>query len=89
MYGLVWCCMYWTGGIVGSLEWRCTYLGDIVVVALCVLEAEFLRGSDIPVCWLVGLRVDNRVTVVLVLGLERHIDTMIDNSEPRIRIETK
>ena len=42
------------------LEWRCTYLGDIVIVALYILEAEFLGGSDIPVCWLVGLRIANR-----------------------------
>lgn len=37
-----------------------TYLGDIVVVALYILEAELLGRSDIPVCWLVGLGIDNR-----------------------------
>jgi hypothetical protein len=46
-----------------------------------------VAGTELVSSQLVGLRVDNRVTVVLVLGLERHIDTMIDNSEPRIRIE--
>lgn len=48
-----------------GLEWRCTYLGDIVVVALNILEAEFLGGADIPVCWLVGFCSDDRVWLFL------------------------
>lgn len=41
----------WNLGV-GSIAWygtRGTYIGDIVVVALHVLEAALLRRSDIPV----------------------------------------
>ena len=38
---------------VPGLEWRHTYLSDIVVVALHILESEFLGGADVPICWLV------------------------------------
>ena len=43
----------WVGNVGLGLKWRCTYLGDIVVVAFDILEAEFLGGTDIPVCGLV------------------------------------
>lgn len=43
-----------------GLEWRYTYLSDIVVVALHILEAEFLGRADVPICWLVGFGVGDR-----------------------------
>lgn len=62
-------CGCWIGwwGMLGApgLESRYTYLGDIVIVALHILEAEFLGGADIPICWLVGLGFDNRTHLFL------------------------
>lgn len=48
-----------------GLEWRYTYLGDIVVVALHILEAEFLGGADVPICWLVGFGFGDRAQLFL------------------------
>lgn len=48
-----------------GLEWRYTYLGDIVVVALHILEAEFLGRADVPICWLVGFGVGDGVQLFL------------------------
>ena len=61
-----------------SLEWRHTYLGDIVVVALHISEAKFLRGADIPVCWLMGFGFDDRAWLFLSWGLKAGPDTFIE-----------